>query len=97
MTFFRKFLPSYSRVFSFFFQPKSLTQILSDPNIVKHLQNIQLLKQNEMENQKNTKLTEMRLQEEKFEKHLATVLKVRRILCCSNNHIYYIIIFFFLL
>uniref|UniRef100_A0A336K4H0 CSON015316 protein n=1 Tax=Culicoides sonorensis TaxID=179676 RepID=A0A336K4H0_CULSO len=55
--------------------PKSLTQILSDPNIVKHLQNIQILKQNEMENQKNTKLTEMRLQEEKFEKHLATVLK----------------------
>lgn len=50
---------------------------MSDPNIVKHLQNIQILKQNEMENQKNTKLTEMRLQEEKFEKHLATVLKVR--------------------
>lgn len=28
-----------------------------------------------MESQKNTKLTEMRIQEEKFEKHLATVLK----------------------
>lgn len=34
-----------------------------------------MLKQNELENQKNTKLTEMREREEKFEKHLATVLK----------------------
>lgn len=38
-----------------------------------------------MENQKNTKLTEMRLQEEKFEKHLATVLKVRRKLVCRRE------------
>jgi len=52
-----------------------LTQLLSDPNVIKHLQNIQMLKQNELENQKNTKLTEMREREEKFEKHLATVLK----------------------
>lgn len=59
---------------------KNLSQILSDPNILKHLQNIQMLKQNEIESQKNTKLTEMRIQEEKFEKHLATVLKVIKLL-----------------
>lgn len=53
----------------------NIAQILSDPNVLKQLQNLQKLKQHEME-EKQTKLTEMRLQEEKFEKHLASVLKV---------------------
>lgn len=52
----------------------NIAQILSDPNVLKQLQNLQKLKQHEME-EKQTKLTEMRLQEEKFEKHLASVLK----------------------
>lgn len=52
----------------------NIAQILSDPNVLKQLQNLQKLKQHEME-EKITKLTEMRLQEEKFEKHLASVLK----------------------
>lgn len=55
----------------------NIAQILSDPNVLKQLQNLQKLKQEE----KQTKLTEMRLQEEKFEKHLASVLKV-----ASNIH-----------
>lgn len=58
----------------------NIAQILSDPNVLKQLQNLQKLKQHEME-EKQTKLTEMRLQEEKFEKHLASVLKV-----ASNIH-----------
>lgn len=56
----------------------NIAQILSDPNVLKQLQNLQKLKQHEME-EKQSKLTEMRLQEEKFEKHLASVLKVARI------------------
>ncbi|KAL9697247.1 hypothetical protein quinque_000688 [Culex quinquefasciatus] len=56
----------------------NIAAILSDPNVLKQLQqlqNLQKLKQHEME-EKQSKLTEMRLQEEKFEKHLASVLKV---------------------
>ncbi|XP_052863207.1 SR-related and CTD-associated factor 4 [Anopheles cruzii] len=49
----------------------NIAQILSDPNVLKQLQNLQKLKQQE---EKQSKLTEMRLQEEKFEKHLASVL-----------------------
>ncbi|XP_058452308.1 SR-related and CTD-associated factor 4 isoform X2 [Malaya genurostris] len=52
----------------------NIAAILSDPNVLKQLQNLQKLKQHEME-EKQSKLTEMRLQEEKFEKHLASVLK----------------------
>ncbi|GAB0089501.1 splicing factor, arginine/serine-rich 15 [Sergentomyia squamirostris] len=52
----------------------SLTQLLQDPNVLRQLQNLQKLKQHEME-EKQTKLTEMRLQEEAFEKHLVNVLK----------------------
>jgi RNA-binding protein 16 len=43
--------------------------------VLKQLQNLQKLKQHELE-EKQTKLSEMRKQEEAFEKHLATVLKV---------------------
>ncbi|XP_059608121.1 SR-related and CTD-associated factor 4 [Phlebotomus argentipes] len=52
----------------------SLNQLLQDPNVLRQLQNLQKLKQHEME-EKQTKLTEMRLQEEAFEKHLVNVLK----------------------
>lgn len=47
--------------------------MLNDPNVLIQLQTLQKLKQQE---EKQSKLTEMRLQEEAFEKHLATVLKV---------------------
>jgi hypothetical protein len=57
--------------------PNNIAQILSDPNVLKQLQNLQKLKQNELE-EKQSKLSEMRKQEEKFEKHLATVLKVSK-------------------
>uniref|UniRef100_A0A182PCV3 RRM domain-containing protein n=1 Tax=Anopheles epiroticus TaxID=199890 RepID=A0A182PCV3_9DIPT len=50
----------------------NIAQILSDPNVLKQLQNLQKLKQQE---EKQTKLSEMMLKEEKFEKHLASVLK----------------------
>lgn len=49
----------------------NIAQILSDPNVLKQLQNLQKLKQQE---EKQTKLSEMMLKEEKFEKHLASVL-----------------------
>lgn len=52
----------------------SISQLLKDPNVLQQLQTLQKLKQHEME-EKQTKLTEMRIQEEAFEKHLATVLK----------------------
>uniref|UniRef100_A0A1B0GMP1 RRM domain-containing protein n=1 Tax=Phlebotomus papatasi TaxID=29031 RepID=A0A1B0GMP1_PHLPP len=52
----------------------SLNQLLQDPNVLRQLQNLQKLKEHEME-EKQTKLTEMRLQEEAFEKHLVNVLK----------------------
>uniref|UniRef100_A0A7G3AYH6 Putative rna polymerase ii c-terminal domain-binding protein ra4 n=1 Tax=Lutzomyia longipalpis TaxID=7200 RepID=A0A7G3AYH6_LUTLO len=52
----------------------SLNQLLQDPNVLRQLQNLQKLKQHELE-EKQTKLTEMRLQEEAFEKHLVNVLK----------------------
>ncbi|XP_049531236.1 SR-related and CTD-associated factor 4 [Anopheles darlingi] len=48
----------------------NIAQILSDPNVLKQLQNLQKLKQQE---EKQSKLTEMRLKEEKFEKHLASM------------------------
>lgn len=50
----------------------NITQLLNDPNVLRQLQNLQKLKQQE---EKNSKLAEMRMQEEAFEKHLATVLK----------------------
>lgn len=62
---------AYSR--DFFLQSNSIAQLLNDPNVLRQLQNLQKLKQQE---EKQSKLTEMRLQEEAFEKHLATVLKV---------------------
>lgn len=54
-------------------ESNSIAQLLNDPNVLRQLQNLQKLKQQE---EKQSKLTEMRLQEEAFEKHLATVLKV---------------------
>ncbi|XP_037025420.1 SR-related and CTD-associated factor 4 isoform X2 [Bradysia coprophila] len=53
-------------------ESNSIAQLLNDPNVLRQLQNLQKLKQQE---EKQSKLTEMRLQEEAFEKHLATVLK----------------------
>lgn len=50
----------------------NITQLLNDPNVLRQLQNLQKLKQQE---EKQSKLAEMRMQEEAFEKHLATVLK----------------------
>lgn len=57
-------------------QGKNLKQLLQDPTVLRQLQTLQKLKQHEME-EKQTKLTEMRLQEEAFEKHLQSVLTVR--------------------
>lgn len=52
----------------------NISQLLQDPNVLRQLQTLQKLNnQNEME-EKQTKLVEMRLQEEAFEKHLAKVL-----------------------
>lgn len=52
----------------------NITQLLQDPNVLLQLQTLQKLSSaNEME-EKQTKLVEMRLQEEAFEKHLAKVL-----------------------
>lgn len=52
----------------------NISQLLQDPNVLLQLQTLQKLNnQNEME-EKQTKLVEMRLQEEAFEKHLAKVL-----------------------
>lgn len=50
----------------------NISQLLNDPNVLRQLQNLQKLKQQE---EKQSKLAEMRMQEEAFEKHLATVLK----------------------
>lgn len=63
--------------FSFPFQNNNIAQLLSDPNVLRQLQTLQKLKQQE---EKQSKLTEMRLKEEAFEKHLATVLKVKKLL-----------------
>lgn len=63
-------------LFYCFYQGKNLTQLLQDPNVLRQLQTLQKLKQHEME-EKQSKLTEMRLQEEAFEKHLQSVLTVR--------------------
>lgn len=52
----------------------NITDLLQDPNVLLQLQTLQKLNNaNEME-EKQTKLVEMRLQEEAFEKHLAKVL-----------------------
>lgn len=50
----------------------NLTQLLNDPNVLRQLHNLQKLKQLE---EKKSKLAEMRMKEEAFEKHLATMLK----------------------
>lgn len=50
----------------------NLTQLLNDPNVLRQLHNLQKLKQME---EKQSKLAEMRMKEEAFEKHLATMLK----------------------
>lgn len=50
----------------------NITQLLSDPNVLRQLHNLQKLKQME---EKQSKLAEMRMQEEAFEKQLATMLK----------------------
>lgn len=50
----------------------NISQLLNDPNVLRQLQNLQKLKQQE---EKQSKLAEMRMQEEAFEKHLASVLK----------------------
>lgn len=50
----------------------NISQLLSDPNVLRQLHNLQKLKQME---EKQSKLAEMRMQEEAFEKQLATMLK----------------------
>lgn len=50
----------------------NISHLLNDPNVLRQLQNLQKLKQQE---EKQSKLTEMRLQEEAFEKQLANMLK----------------------
>lgn len=50
----------------------NITNLLNDPNVLRQLQNLQKLKQQE---EKQSKLAEMRMQEEAFEKQLATMLK----------------------
>lgn len=51
----------------------NISQLLNDPNVLRQLHNLQKLKQ--MEESKQSKLAEMRMQEEAFEKQLATMLK----------------------
>lgn len=51
----------------------SISQLLNDPNVLRQLHNLQKLKQ--IEDSKQSKLNEMRMQEEAFEKQLATMLK----------------------
>lgn len=50
----------------------NLALLLNDPNVLRQLHNLQKLKQME---EKQSKLAEMRMKEEAFEKHLATMLK----------------------
>lgn len=50
----------------------NISSLLNDPNVLRQLQNLQKLKQQE---EKQSKLAEMRMQEEAFEKQLATMLK----------------------
>lgn len=50
----------------------NISQLLNDPNVLRQLHNLQKLKQME---EKQSKLAEMRMQEEAFEKQLATMLK----------------------
>lgn len=54
-------------------QSNSISKLLNDPTVLRQLQTLQKLKQQE---EKQSKLTKMQMQEEAFEKHLATVLKV---------------------
>lgn len=66
--------PSSSSAVSSVLDSNNISQLLQDPNVLRQLQTLQKLNnQNEME-EKQTKLVEMRLQEEAFEKHLAKVL-----------------------
>lgn len=51
----------------------NISQLLNDPNVLRQLHNLQKLKQ--IEESKQSKLAEMRMQEEAFEKQLATMLK----------------------
>lgn len=51
----------------------NISQLLNDPNVLRQLHNLQKLKQ--IEESKQSKLNEMRIQEEAFEKQLATMLK----------------------
>lgn len=50
----------------------NISQLLNDPNVLRQLHNLQKLQQME---EKQSKLAEMRMQEEAFEKQLATMLK----------------------
>lgn len=50
----------------------NISQLLNDPNVLRQLHTLQKLK---LEESKQTKLAEMRMQEEAFEKQLATMLK----------------------
>lgn len=51
----------------------NISQLLNDPNVLRQLHNLQKLKQ--IEDSKQSKLAEMRMQEDAFEKQLATMLK----------------------
>lgn len=51
----------------------NISQLLNDPNVLRQLHNLQKLKQ--IEESKQSKLAEMRMQEDAFEKQLTTILK----------------------
>lgn len=54
-------------------QSSNISKLLNDPTVLRQLQELQKLKQQE------DKLLEMRKQEEAFEQHLTKVIKVRKL------------------
>lgn len=56
-------------------EENKVRELLKDPNVLQQLQTLQKLKLHEMMEEKQTKLNELRIQDEKFDKHLAHVLK----------------------
>lgn len=61
-------------VLLFGLQSSSISKLLNDPTVLRQLHELQKLKQQE---DKQSKLMEMRKQEEAFEQHLTTVIKVQ--------------------
>lgn len=56
-------------------QSSSISKLLADPTVLRQLQELQKLKQ--QDDKQQSKLLEMRKQEDAFEQHLTTVIKVR--------------------